>query len=108
MQLSQQKHTPVLPVVEHPLISACPLAPLSLLYQVREAQLAQYNYILVVGEAERVEGTVNVRTRDNHIHGMHKLDEVLEVLQQERSSRSLISQFEKQKQQQQQKEQASA
>lgn len=28
--------------------------------QVREAQLSQYNYILVVGEAEQAEGTVNV------------------------------------------------
>jgi len=28
--------------------------------KVREAQVAQYNYILVVGEAEQAEGTVNV------------------------------------------------
>jgi hypothetical protein len=40
--------------------------------QVREAQLAQYNYILVVGESERHSGTVNVRTRDNHVHGAFK------------------------------------
>lgn len=35
--------------------------------QVREAQLAQYNYILVVGEEEKAAGTVNVRTRDNQV-----------------------------------------
>lgn len=35
--------------------------------QVREAQLAQYNYILVVGEEEKKAGTVNVRTRDNQV-----------------------------------------
>jgi threonyl-tRNA synthetase len=39
---------------------------------VREAQLAQYNYILVVGESEKASGTVNVRTRDNHVHGAFK------------------------------------
>ncbi len=35
--------------------------------QVREAQLAQYNYILVLGEEEKRNGTVNVRTRDNQV-----------------------------------------
>ena len=34
---------------------------------VREAQLAQYNYILVVGKEEEANGTVNVRTRDNQV-----------------------------------------
>ena len=43
------------------------------LTQVREAQLAQYNYILVVGEAEKEACTVNVRTRDNVVHGMFKV-----------------------------------
>ena len=36
---------------------------------VREAQLAQYNYILVVGRSEVEHKTVNVRTRDNAVHG---------------------------------------
>lgn len=35
--------------------------------QVREAQLAQYNFILIVGEKEREAGGVNVRTRDNEV-----------------------------------------
>lgn len=33
--------------------------------KVRNAQLAQWNYILVAGEAEMQEGTIDVRTRDN-------------------------------------------
>ena len=48
--------------------------------QVREAQLAQYNYILVVGEAEKTAQTVNVRTRDNVVHGMFKLSDVRELM----------------------------
>lgn len=40
--------------------------------QVREAQLSQYNYILVVGEQESKNRTVNVRTRDNVVHGMFR------------------------------------
>lgn len=61
--------------------------------KVREAQLAQYNYILVVGEQEMAEGTVNVRTRDNVVHGMRPLAEVKQLLAQERDSRSLTSAF---------------
>ena len=30
---------------------------------------SQYNYILVVGKEEVAKGTVNVRTRDNVVHG---------------------------------------
>lgn len=63
--------------------------------KVRDAQLAQYNYILVVGEQERVNGTVNVRTRDNQVHGMHTIEAVMEVLVTEKRSRSLVSMFEK-------------
>lgn len=37
--------------------------------KVREAQLAQYNFILVVGQQEKEGGSVNVRTRDNEVHG---------------------------------------
>ncbi|XP_067931122.1 threonine--tRNA ligase 1, cytoplasmic-like isoform X2 [Watersipora subatra] len=45
--------------------------------KVRNAQLAQYNFILVVGENERQAGTVNVRTRDNKVHGERAIDDVL-------------------------------
>ena len=37
--------------------------------KIRNAQLAQFNFILVVGEKERSSDTVNVRTRDNKVHG---------------------------------------
>ena len=44
---------------------------------VREAQLAQYNYILVVGAEEERDGTVSVRTRDNAQHGVKPIDEAI-------------------------------
>lgn len=61
--------------------------------KVREAQLSQYNYIFVIGDQEMAEGTVNVRTRDNVVHGMRKIAEVKQLLAQERDSRSLESAF---------------
>jgi len=44
---------------------------------VREGQLAQFNYILVVGEKEKADGTVNVRLRNNTVAGVKSLDEVI-------------------------------
>ena len=44
---------------------------------VREAQLAQYNYILVVGADEEKNGTASVRTRDNAQHGSKQVDELI-------------------------------
>ncbi|RME30857.1 threonine--tRNA ligase [Candidatus Woesearchaeota archaeon] len=41
--------------------------------KVREAQLAQVNYILVVGDQELAAGTVSVRTRDGKVQGAKKL-----------------------------------
>jgi threonyl-tRNA synthetase len=35
--------------------------------KIRNAQLAQFNFILVVGEREATANTVNVRTRDNAV-----------------------------------------
>ncbi|KAK2551902.1 Threonine--tRNA ligase 1 [Acropora cervicornis] len=46
--------------------------------KIRNAQLAQYNFIFVVGEKEENSNTVNVRTRDNKVHGEKSLDQVLE------------------------------
>ena len=62
--------------------------------KVREAQLEQYNYILVCGDSEQANGTVNVRTRDNKVHGEHKLEALIEVLTRERDTRSLKCCFE--------------
>uniref|UniRef100_A0A1A8FGR2 threonine--tRNA ligase n=2 Tax=Nothobranchius korthausae TaxID=1143690 RepID=A0A1A8FGR2_9TELE len=56
--------------------------------KIRNAQLAQYNFILVVGEKEKTSNTVNVRTRDNKVHGEHSVDECVERLKQLKASRS--------------------
>ncbi|MFP4401130.1 MAG: threonine--tRNA ligase [Candidatus Woesearchaeota archaeon] len=45
--------------------------------KVRNAQLEQFNYILVVGDNEESEGTVSVRTRDNNVEGTQKIDAFL-------------------------------
>ncbi|KAK5914959.1 hypothetical protein CesoFtcFv8_000595 [Champsocephalus esox] len=45
--------------------------------KIRNAQLAQYNFILVVGEKEKMTNGVNVRTRDSKVHGELSVSEVL-------------------------------
>ncbi|NXY18865.1 SYTC protein, partial [Atrichornis clamosus] len=56
--------------------------------KIRNAQLAQYNFILVVGEKEKTSGTVNIRTRDNKVHGERTIADTVERLLQLKSSRS--------------------
>jgi len=46
--------------------------------KIRNAQLAQFNFIFVVGEREKSSETVNVRTRDNKVHGERTIDQVIE------------------------------
>lgn len=46
--------------------------------KIRNAQLAQYNFILVVGEKEKTAGTANVRTRDNKVHGEFSVADIAE------------------------------
>ncbi|KAL2662228.1 hypothetical protein GLYMA_02G032800v4 [Glycine max] len=46
--------------------------------KVREAQLAQYNYILVVGEEEANTGQVSVRVRDLAEHKVMSIEKLLE------------------------------
>ena len=48
--------------------------------KIRDNQLAQYNYIFVVGKEEVVNKTVNVRTRDNQVHGAKSIPEILAEL----------------------------
>ena len=43
---------------------------------------------LVVGEKEKTSGTVNIRTRDNKVHGERTISETIERLQQLKHSRS--------------------
>jgi len=48
--------------------------------KVRNAQVAQYNYQLVIGEQEVKNGTVNIRTRENKVEGEKKIEELVEML----------------------------
>jgi threonyl-tRNA synthetase len=50
--------------------------------KVRNAQVAQYNFQLVIGEAEVTNGTVNIRTRDNQVEGEKKVDEMMAMFKQ--------------------------
>ena len=45
--------------------------------KIRNAQISQHNFILVVGEKEQTNGTVNIRTRDNKVHGEHSIANVI-------------------------------
>jgi threonyl-tRNA synthetase len=56
--------------------------------RVRTAQLEKVNYILVVGSQEVEADTVNVRTRDNVVHGPSRLPDFLTKLQEEIRSRA--------------------
>lgn len=49
--------------------------------KIRNAQLGHYNFILVVGEKERAGNTVNVRTRDNKVHGEFTIADLIVKLQ---------------------------
>jgi threonyl-tRNA synthetase len=56
---------------------------------VREAQVAQYNYILVVGKEEMEKGTVNIRTRDNVVQGSKTIAELLAEFEKMMDDRTL-------------------
>ncbi|PON44620.1 Threonine-tRNA ligase, class IIa [Parasponia andersonii] len=51
--------------------------------KVREAQLARYNYILVVGEEEANTGQVSVRVRDKSDHSVMSIDGLLKHFKEE-------------------------
>ncbi|XP_029094831.1 threonine--tRNA ligase 2, cytoplasmic [Monodon monoceros] len=57
--------------------------------KIRNAQLDQYNFILVVGEKEKTNNAVNVRTRDNKIHGEISVTSAIDKLKNLRKSRTL-------------------
>ncbi len=48
--------------------------------KVRDAQLQQYNYILVIGDSEIENKSVSVRTRDNIVHGEKKIENFITEL----------------------------
>ncbi|KAK3924891.1 Threonine--tRNA ligase 1, cytoplasmic [Frankliniella fusca] len=59
--------------------------------KIRNAQLAQYNFIMVVGEKELNGNTVNIRTRDNLVHGEFSIDAVIEKFKVLAKNRTLKS-----------------
>ncbi|GLD63702.1 threonine--tRNA ligase, cytoplasmic-like isoform X3 [Lates japonicus] len=61
--------------------------------KIRSAQLAQYNYIFVVGDKESESGTVNVRSRRGKQLGRRPTEEVLTSLTQLRDTRSNLDEF---------------
>uniref|UniRef100_A0A8D9EQA3 threonine--tRNA ligase n=1 Tax=Cacopsylla melanoneura TaxID=428564 RepID=A0A8D9EQA3_9HEMI len=59
--------------------------------KIRNAQISQYNFIMVVGEKERNASTVNVRTRDNIVHGEFSVDDVITRFGRLKNNRTLKS-----------------
>jgi len=51
--------------------------------KIREAQMQKWNYLLVVGDREVANNTVNVRTRDEKVHGEKKVEVLLDELRKE-------------------------
>ncbi len=61
--------------------------------KVRNAQLAQVNYMLTVGDQEMETQTVSLRTRDNKVVGTTNLEEFIKLIKQECQTRSLVSPY---------------
>lgn len=61
--------------------------------KVRNAQLAQINYILTIGDQESEKRTISLRTRDNVVHGEMDPDDFLSKIAEERETRALTSPF---------------
>ncbi|XP_062277901.1 threonine--tRNA ligase 1, cytoplasmic isoform X1 [Scomber scombrus] len=61
--------------------------------KIRSAQLAQYNYIFVVGDKESESGSVNVRSRGGKQLGKRPTEEVLTSLKHLRDTRSNQDEF---------------
>lgn len=61
--------------------------------KVRNAQLAQANYILTIGDQEVEHQTANLRTRDNVVHGEINIEQFLKTLEEEKRSRAQESPY---------------
>lgn len=68
-------------------------SPESVSKKVRNAQLAQINYILTVGDQEVEHRKVNLRTRDNAVLGEIDVDSFLEKIIPEKNERRLTSPY---------------
>lgn len=63
--------------------------------KIRNAQMMQYNYMLTIGDKELENRTINLRTRDNVVHGELKLDAFIDSIKKENEEKSLTSHFAK-------------
>jgi threonyl-tRNA synthetase len=63
--------------------------------KIRNAQLMQYNYMLTIGDKEFESRTINLRTRDNHVHGEMQLKDFITAIEKESATKSLKSSFTK-------------
>ncbi len=63
--------------------------------KIRNAQLMQVNYMLTVGDKELENRSINLRTRDNVVHGELDLKTFVHTLEKENTDRSLTSYFAK-------------
>ena len=61
--------------------------------QVREAEIARCNYILVLGEEEAANSLVNVRTRGMYTAGAMPLDAFMTAIKEERDTYSREAAF---------------
>lgn len=61
--------------------------------KVRNAQLGQFNYILTIGDQEMEKRTVNLRTRDNIVHGEINISSFISRLEKEKKERCLTSPY---------------
>ena len=62
--------------------SDCDTSKVRMNKKIRNAQVLQYNFILVVGAKEQETQSVNVRTRDVEVHGVKTIDELLQWFKQ--------------------------
>ena len=63
--------------------------------KVRTAQLMQFNYMLTLGDQEVDNQTINLRTRDNIVHGELNLEDFIKKIKEEFDKRKLVSLFQK-------------
>lgn len=63
--------------------------------KVRNAQLDQVNYILTTGDQEVDNQTINLRTRDNVVHGEVQIDDFLRIILEELKQKQLSSPYQK-------------
>ncbi len=61
--------------------------------KIRNAQLAQFNYILTIGDKEVEHQKINLRTRENAVLGEIEVGAFIKEIEKEKRERSLLSPF---------------